>query len=229
MRSRRKVETSIKPSPPGCHITVANQDDPHGDGDELAIIREQLRMADDLHEMLGHALEAVAFKCELATRLLGVDAARARAEMEDVQRVARESMSEAGGMIRGDCSSDLLVGLAGARIVFDAAGVVLVVRGDALAFGSEARIVLGRVLQEALTNVLRHAQPRVCTIEMDVTDGCAHLRVVNDGAPPVHGVRSGGGLAVLSRYLAQHSGSLDAGRGLDGTYRLDAQIPEASR
>ena len=210
-------------------MTVANQGDVGGIGDELAIIREQLRMADDLQEMLGHALEAVALKSELATRLLEIDPAAARAEMEEVQRVARKSMSEVGAVIRGICSSDLLVELAGARIVFNAAGVVLVVRGDALTFGAEARIVLGRVLQEALTNVLRHAQPRVCTIEMDVTDGCAHLRVVNDGAPAVHAVRSGSGLAVLSRYLAQHSGWLDAGRGLDGTYRLDARVPEASR
>jgi two-component system, NarL family, sensor histidine kinase DesK len=229
MRSRPKVETSIEQWRPGRPIAVDDRGESHSAGDELAIIREQLRMADDLHEMLGHALEAVAFKSELAIRLLEVDAARAHSQMEEVQRVARESMSEAGAMIRDVCSSDLLAELAGARIVFDSVGIALVVRSDAITFDLEARIVLGRALQEALTNVLRHAQPHVCRIEMDVRKGCAHLRVVNDGAPAVNGVQRGAGLTALSRYLAQHAGRVDAGPWRDDIYRLDAQVPEAPR
>jgi hypothetical protein len=84
-------------------------------------------------------------------------------------------------------------------------------------------------LQEALTNVLRHAQPLVCTIEMNVTDGCAHLGVINDKVPAVDGGRRGAGLAALSRYLDRHAGQLIAGPCPDGTYRLDALVPEAPR
>ncbi|MHA6797136.1 histidine kinase [Pseudonocardia bannensis] len=63
---------------------VTDLDDSRRAAAELATARERLRLADDLHDILGHALEVVAFKSELATRLLSVDGERARAEMEEV-------------------------------------------------------------------------------------------------------------------------------------------------
>ena len=196
---------------------------------ELATARERLRLADDLHDILGHALEVVAFKSELAARLQGVDSTRARAEMEEVQRVARESLSEVRALVRDTRRTDLVTELAGARAVLDSAGVVLVVRGDPETVGPTARNVLGRVLREAMTNVLRHAQPSHCTIEIDVTDGDARLRIVNDGSLPADGSDPGTGLAALSRYLDEHSGHLDAGPAGDGTFRLDATLPVGAR
>ena len=110
---------------------------------ELATARERLRLADDLHDILGHALEVVAFKSELAARL--PDRERARAEMVEVQRVARESLSEVRALVRDTRTTDLVTELAGARAVLDSAGVVLVVRGDPTTVGPTARNVLGRV------------------------------------------------------------------------------------
>ncbi|ODU02876.1 MAG: hypothetical protein ABS81_16235 [Pseudonocardia sp. SCN 72-86] len=77
-----------------------------------------------------------------------------------------------------------------------------------------------------MTNVLRHAQPRSCTIEIEVVDGAAHLRVTNDGvASPAAAEEAGTGLVALGRYLDEHAGRLDAGPGPDGTFRLDASLP----
>jgi two-component system, NarL family, sensor histidine kinase DesK len=207
---------------------VTDMDDSRRAAAELATARERLRLADDLHDILGHALEVVAFKSELATRLLGADPERARTEMEEVQRVARESLGEVRALVRDTRSTDLVTELAGARAVLDSAGVVLVVRGDPAAVGPTARNVLGRVLREAMTNVLRHAEPSHCTIEIEVTDGRARMRVVNDGALP-GGDDLGTGLAALGRYLDDHAGRLDAGPGPDGTFRLDAVLPGAGR
>jgi hypothetical protein len=151
---------------------------------ELATARERLRVADDLHDILGHALEVVAFKSELAARLQDVDPARARAEMEEVQRVARESLSEVRALVRDTRSTDLVDELAGARAVLASAGGRARVRGDPTTLGPTARNVLGRVLREAMTNVLRHAQPSHCTIEIEVDRDGARLEVVNDGALP---------------------------------------------
>jgi len=196
---------------------------------ELAAARERLRLADDLHDILGHALEVVAFKAELAARLLAPDPDRARVEMEDVQRVARESLSEVRGLVRETRSTDLVTELAGARAVLDSAGVELTVHGDPATVGPTARNVLGRVLREAMTNVLRHAEPSRCTIEIDVTDGDARLLVVNDGAGPGNEAEFGTGLVALERYLREHAGRLDAGPGPDGTFQLDAVLPGAAR
>lgn len=196
---------------------------------ELATARERLRLADDLHDILGHALEVVAFKSELAARLQPVDGERARAEMEEVQRVARESLAEVRALVRDTRAIDLVAELAGARAVLDSAGVVLVVQGDPASVDATARNVLGRVLREAMTNVLRHAQPSRCMITIEVVDGTARLRVDNDGALPPDQDDSGTGLIALRRYLDEHAGRLDAGLTPDGTFRLDAELPAGAR
>jgi two-component system, NarL family, sensor histidine kinase DesK len=208
---------------------VTDLDDSRRIAAELATARERLRLADDLHDILGHALEVVAFKSELASRLQGADPERARAEMDEVQRVARESLSEVRALVRDARSTDLVTELAGARAVLESAGVTSVVRGDPTALGPTARNVLGRVLREAMTNVLRHAQPNHCTIEIDVADGHARLRVENDGALPAGSASPGTGLDALGRYLDEHAGRLDAGPGPDGTFHVDAVLPGAAR
>jgi len=208
---------------------VTDMDDARRAAAELATARERLRLADDLHDILGHALEVVAFKSELAARLQTVDPDRARAEMEEVQRVARESLIEVRAMVRETRATDLVTELAGARAVLQSAGIALVVRGDPATLGPTARNVLGRVLREAMTNVLRHAEPSHCTIEIEVADGDARLRVVNDGTLPADGAQAGTGLVALGRYLDEHAGHLDAGPAPDGTFRLDAVLPGAAR
>ncbi|MEJ3655719.1 histidine kinase [Actinomycetes bacterium KLBMP 9759] len=204
---------------------VTDLDDSRRVAADLATARERLRLADDLHDMLGHALEVVAFKSELASRLLDADPPRAAAEMEEVQRVARESLSDVRALVRDTRSIDLVTELAGARAVLDSAGIRLVVHGEPESLGATVRNVFGRVLREAMTNVLRHAQPSNCTIEIDVREGTARLRVVNDGVLPAHEPDSGTGLVALGRYLDEHAGSLESGLAADGTFHLDARLP----
>lgn len=203
---------------------VTDMDDSRRSAAELATARERLRLADDLHDILGHALEVVAFKSELATRLQAVDPARATTEMEEVQQVARESLREVRALVHDARSTDLVTELAGARAVLDSAGVALVVTGDPTQVGPTARTVFGRVLREAMTNVLRHAQPSHCTIEIACADGSARLRIVNDGVLPGTG-DAGSGIPALRRHLTEHAGKLDAGRTPDGTFALSAELP----
>jgi two-component system sensor histidine kinase DesK len=208
---------------------VTDLDDSRRTAAELATARERLRLADDLHDILGHALEVVAFKSELAARLQAVDPARAGAEIEEVQRVARSSLAEVRALVRNTRPTDLASELAGARAVLETAGAEIVVRGDPAQVAPAAGSVLGRVLREAMTNVLRHAEPSRCTIEIEVSGSEARLRVENDGALPGDGADPGTGLAALGRYLQEHAGRLDAARGPDGTFRLDAVLPVGAR
>ena len=148
--------------------------------------------------------------------------------MEEVQQVARQSLSEVRALVRDTRATDLVDELAGARAVLASAGVALVVRGDPATLGPTARNVLGRVLREAMTNVLRHAQPSHCTIEIEVDGDGGRLEVVNDGAlPPGDG--TGTGLLALDRYLREHAGRLDAGPTDDGRFRVDARLPAGVR
>lgn len=198
---------------------VTDLDDSRRTAAQLATTRERLRLADDLHDILGHALEVVAFKSELAARLQEVDPARARAEMEEVQRVARESLSEVRALVRSGRDTDLAAELAGARAVLGSAGIVLQVDGDPSVVAEAERNILGRVLREAMTNVLRHAQPSHCRIEI----GPKRLVVANDGAAA--GSSDGGtGLAGLERYLEEYDGHLRAGPDGHGGFRLEAML-----
>ncbi|HXV91665.1 MAG TPA: histidine kinase, partial [Pseudonocardia sp.] len=196
---------------------------------ELATVRERLRLADDLHDILGHALEVVAFKSELATRLLDADTGRARAEMEEVQQVARASLTEVRALARDTRPTDLAAELTGARAVLGSAGVALTVAADPEAVPVEARDVLGRVLREAMTNVLRHADPSWCTITVEVIGAGTILRVENDGVLPAEGGHTGTGLVALARYLDERGGRIDAAPAGDGVFRLVARVPPPSR
>lgn len=135
--------------------SVVDLDESRRTADELATARERLRIADDLHDILGHALEVVAFKSELAARLVTVDAARAEAEMDEVQKVARTSLSEVRSLVQERRPTDLVTELAGARAVLGSAGITAIVSVEPAGLPVDVRNVLGRVLREAMTNLLR--------------------------------------------------------------------------
>ena len=194
---------------------------------ELAVARERLRLADDLHDILGHALEVVAFKSELASKLLPLDAPRARAEIDEVATVARDAMRDVRALARDRRTITFTTELAGARAILGSAGIALSVTGDPTAVPDEAQDVLGRVLRETMTNMLRHATAERCTVTVAHDPTTTRLVVVNDGAahPTRASTDEGTGLAGLERYLAGRGGRLSAVRADDGTFTVAAVLP----
>jgi two-component system sensor histidine kinase DesK len=197
---------------------------------ELAVARERLRLADDLHDILGHALEVVAFKSELAAKLLPPGAQRARTEIDEVARVAREAMSDVRALARGRRTTTLTAELAGARATLGSAGIALSVTGDPTTVPDSAQDVLGRVLREAMTNLLRHATATRCTVTVTHGSSTTRLLVVNDGATDPAGalVGQGTGLRGLERYLTEQDGHLSAAPSPDGTFTVAAELPAAA-
>jgi two-component system sensor histidine kinase DesK len=142
---------------------------------------ERERIARDLHDILGHTLSAVVLKAELASRLIEQDAPRARKEIEDVERIARQALAEAREAIAGYCSGDL-------RAEFERAGKTLTTAGIAVDGDCEAvslpaahERALALVLREAVTNVIRHAHASRCRIELSFAGGGYTLEVGDDG------------------------------------------------
>jgi two-component system sensor histidine kinase DesK len=186
------------------------------DAAELGATRERLRFAEDLHDILGHALEVVSLKSELAGRLVAVDPSRAHAEMVEVQRLARGALRDVRQLARGQRPTDLDTELSGARTLLASAGIDCVVDGSP-SDGPHDEL-LGRVLREAMTNLLRHADTRQCWI----TVRPAALTVVNDGVDAAsRAVGDGTGIAGLRRRVTELGGSLTAGPGeLPGTFSV---------
>ena len=188
------------------------------DAAELGATRERLRFAEDLHDILGHALEVVSLKAELAARLGAADPDRAHTEMAEVQRLARAALRDVRQLARGQRPLRLDAELTGARTLLGSAGIECEVDGEA-ADGPHSEL-LGRVLREAVTNLLRHADTRHCRI----TVRPAALTVVNDGAD-ASAPGEGTGLAGLSRRVTEAGGTFRAGPGeTRGTFVVEAVL-----
>jgi two-component system sensor histidine kinase DesK len=187
-----------------------------------AVAAERLRFARDLHDLLGHSLSLIALKSELAGRLAERDPARARQEMADVEAAARRALAEVRDAVSGYRQVTLTQALAEARSALSAAGIAL--RAPVPAPLPEAvDAVLGWVVREATTNVLRHSRARSVTVDLASTDDGVTLTVTDDGDGGT-GPR-GAGLSGLAERVEALGGRLDAGA-VDGRgFRLAAVVP----
>lgn len=150
----------------------------------LAVVEERARFSRDLHDVLGHSLTVVAMKSELAARLVDVDPARAKTEMQDVERLSREALHGLRRAVSGYREADLDAELVSARAALAAASITAALPEDGDAAGDDVRSLFAWVLREGVTNVLRHAGAS----RVRVTLTRSALTVEDDGtgvlAPP---------------------------------------------
>jgi two-component system sensor histidine kinase DesK len=190
---------------------------------ELATTRERLRLAEELHDILGHALEVVSLKTELAVRL--DDPVKSKNEMNEVQRLARNALRDVRALAHGNRPTDLAVELAGAQKLLDSAGIACDFNADPAELSQNERELLGRVLREAMTNALRHADPRNCAVELTVQSDQVVLKVLNDGAAPIDSDGEGSGLAGLTRRIKEAAGEFTARAVEPASFEVIASLP----
>ncbi|MFI9783333.1 sensor histidine kinase [Kitasatospora sp. NPDC051984] len=199
----------------------------------LAVAEERLRFSRDLHDVLGRNLATIALKSELAVQLARRGRPEAVDQMTEVQRIAQDSQREVREVVRGYRTVELHTELIGAASVLRAANVdcrTELAGTDALP--SEAQSVLGWVVREAATNVLRHSEAANCSFRLRVSGGLAVLEVENDGVPAVPPSRTdgaGSGLRGLRERLAAHNGILTAAGPGPGRFRVTAELPIEAR
>lgn len=166
---------------------AARLDDARQLAGQLAVADERLRFAADLHDIQGHHLQVIALKSELAARLAEADPARAAEQMREVQQLAGDALRETRALVQGYRRTTLDAEIANASKVLAAAGVE--VRADvdadlATTLPEAPRSLLGLVVREATTNLLRHSRATRAAIVL-VPDGAgARLVIDNDGARP---------------------------------------------
>ncbi|WP_316526475.1 sensor histidine kinase [Kitasatospora brasiliensis] len=202
----------------------------------LAASEERLRLARDLHDLLGHSLSLITLKSELAGRFMdaGKDEA-ARAQVADIEQVARQSLTDVREAVTGFRRPTLPVELAAARTALGAAQVrleaspELVDRWPSLA--EEESGALAWALREAVTNVVRHGEgATLCAVAGDERweengERYAVLEVADNGRGPGKS-QPGNGLSGLEERLALVGGRLETGPGERGKgFRLRALVP----
>jgi two-component system, NarL family, sensor histidine kinase DesK len=190
-----------------------------------AVSEERLRIARDLHDLLGHTLSLIALKSELATKLAESDPRRAQAEMADVQRVSRQALEEVRDTVQGYRRRDFADELASARESLSAAGIDCQVEASAPELPAEVEDLLAWALLEATTNVVRHSGARVCRINLSTDSNGVALQVDNDGTPALTGSSNGTGLAGLAERARRLDGTLESGARPEGGFRLRLTVP----
>lgn len=224
---------------------VVQLDAARRDAAQLAVVRERLRFASDLHDIQGHHLQVIALKAELAERLLGAGQAEAAgANIHEVRTLARTALEETRGLVRNLREISLEEEIANARDVLEASGATVTLKGASV-LDPTARRLLGLAVREGATNILRHApEATEVTIVLSSTAEGARLVVGNDAVSPVgpagDGLGNGAvagtgasqpsgpasGLAGLDRRFADAGGSV-SGRRESGTFVLEAWVPAA--
>lgn len=195
---------------------------------ELAIVKERLRFAADLHDIQGHHLQVIALKAELAERMLERNPTAAREQLRETRQVAADALQETRSLVAGYREVALDDELQNAREVLTAAGISCDLRISVLPSCAAARRVLAYVVREATTNILRHSSATSVTILMARTAGCSTLEISNDGVPSGHpSDTAGSGLAGLRARLADEGGTLTT-TGAGGRFVVTAEIPDAA-
>jgi two-component system sensor histidine kinase DesK len=196
--------------------------------DELgrfAVTEERLRIARDLHDLLGHSLSVINLKAELAAKLVEPDPQRALAELADVQAVGRQALAEVREAVQGYRHLALSDALDGARAALSAAGISYELDGAPVELAPEVEEVFAWAVREGTTNVLRHSHAEHCAVRIRDEAGEVMVEVEDDGASAPVEPEVGSGLTGLAERAARLRGRLEAGRAPSGGFLLRLVVP----
>ncbi|MFG1926018.1 sensor histidine kinase [Cryptosporangium sp. NPDC048952] len=170
---------------------------------EVAVIRERVRFAGDLHDIQGHTLHVVKLKTALAQKLVRSDPARAEEELREIHGLVSDTIQQTKDLAYAQRRLNLAAEVENAKNLFEAAGIRVRVTREAEV---DARVseMLGQVLRETTTNILRHAQ----ATQVRIVLAARGITIVNDGA--LEGPPELRGLSALRQRVLDEGGSLTA-------------------
>ncbi|WP_029146089.1 sensor histidine kinase [Microbacterium luticocti] len=184
--------------------------------EQMAAERERGRVARDIHDILGHSLTVITVKSELAARLIDADPARAKAEVGDIEQLARGALADVRATVAGFRGVTLGGELAAARAALEAAGIAAELPTATDAVPPAARELAAWVVREGVTNVVRHSGARRCAVRL----GQREVEVADDGVGPAASIASSTGLSGLRERVETAGGRMSVGRSDLGGFSL---------
>jgi two-component system sensor histidine kinase DesK len=178
----------------------------HEEIEQLAKTAERERIARDMHDVLGHSLSLIVLKSELAGRLLDSQPARAALEIAEIETAARQALGEVRKTLSGYRSEGFASELTRAGQVLETAGVRLNRPATAPTLTPRHEATLSLVLREAVTNIVRHAGAKECSIEVSTEKDRTKLVIVDDGRGDIR--QEGNGLRGMRERIQELGGSL---------------------
>ena len=202
----------------------------------LAVTTERLRIARDLHDLLGHNLSLITLKSELARRLISIAPERASTEIGDIEQVARTTLQEVREAVASYRLPTLPNELQNAHEILAAAGIAYHYTGDdGYMLPGAIEAALAWTVREGVTNIIRHSRARQCTLCITSNTHNIRLELINDGASltPIDLQASsssntgnrGTGLRGLAERIDILHGQFNVGPRSDGNFCLSVSLP----
>jgi len=205
---------------------------------DAGVTEERGRLAREIHDTIAQSLTGLVMVAQRAgNRLEAVDgeaAASARGDIELMEQMAREALTEARGLVASLTPVEAEAGLAEAlrrlAVSFEReTGVAVSVSAEVTGLDRELEVVLLRSAQEAIANVRKHARASTATIAVTADDADVVLTVTDDGVGPgeAQAGEHGFGLAGIRDRAALAGGTFEFGPGASGGTRLRVVVPRA--
>jgi signal transduction histidine kinase len=200
---------------------------------------ERTRIARELHDVVAHAISVTVVQARGGRRMLDESPDEARAAFDAIERTSTHALAEMRrllGMLR-ESDDDLALAPQPSLTRLDAlaeqvraAGlpVEIAVEGDPVELPPGVDLSAYRIVQEALTNALKHAGPARARVRVRYAQEELELEITDDGAGNGDGGGSGHGLLGMRERVAVFGGELEAGVNAGGGYALRARLPIAS-
>ena len=206
---------------------------------------ERMRIARELHDVVAHSMAMINVQATAASLQLADDPARVSDALQAIRRASKSGLRELRAILEvlrqvdgggaGEGPAVPVPDLRGLQALADAtsaAGTPTTLRadGDVMSLPPPVALAAYRIVQESLTNVVRHAGPASATVTLAQEDGHLIVEVVNDGAA-AHarfGDGAGTGLAGMRERAVALGGTLEAAARPDGGFRVHAELPAAA-
>jgi signal transduction histidine kinase len=202
----------------------------------VAAAEERVRIAREMHDVLGHSVSVMVVQAGAERLALGEERPATREALLAIERTGREALAEMSrllGILRKEgeglalaprpslAQVDALV-----QTLRDAGvPVELRVEGEQAALPPGVDVSAYRILQEALTNVVKHAGPARAFVVVRYGRRALEVEVTDDGRRSLNGNASGYGLAGMRERVELHGGTLEAGSASEGGFTVKARLP----
>jgi signal transduction histidine kinase len=201
-----------------------------------AVTVERARIARELHDVVAHKISVMGVQAAAARRVLTGEQPVIRQALAAIESTGRETIDEMRHMlgVLRDHSDELALApqpglrdLAALAVQMRAAGlpVDIQIEGEPRALPAGLELSAYRIVQEGLTNTLKHAGPSRASVAVRYLDRAVELEIVDDGPGGAASDGTGNGLIGMRERVAMFGGELDAGRRAEGGWSLRARLP----
>ena len=190
---------------------------------------QQTAMAREVHDVVGHALSVIRAEADIARTIPGTTDEEYQASLASIERRARTALEEVQGLVRALRTGDEVQAEAAALpelvAAAHASGLEVDSRIELPALSTGTSMVVSRVVQEALSNVVRHSGAACCEVGVWPEGQMLTVRVDDDGTGLPRHQRAGSGLIGMRERVEEAGGTLTVANRLEGGTRVLARLP----